>query len=361
MNKFKSFNPSIAEHFKKIGLPKYQYGHKHIIRPQTCQDILNKLNLQQAYPNSSSNLTIVDVFSGYGLFSTMINYELKPKKHVIIEETKENVNLWEDRIKTLEEITGNKENFVLYPKNGYKWETFDHLIKDKVIEPTFVTREKVHDELLIVANLTPLKFGESLLAQWIMCSVYQNWLQKYGRVRMLCFTPDATAQKFLSGAHFPKRNKSAIKRELFTDTKLIAITESNETYAPEGSEYDPNILVKDQPVIIPSKSILPLGGQAALIEILPKQLPMIDFDMLEYIIQILMYRSTGKISEALSQLAPGAESDLASKIPKNILQKSPRDMSPEDIYLVFDVFDKWPFKPSFTDTIGIIQEDTRTF
>jgi len=360
---YRSLNPSLIENFQKVGFPKYQYGYRHIVRPQPCQDIIDKLDLKKKYPNSHNNLDIIDVFSGYGLFSSMINYELKPRKHIIIEDSKENVNIWEERIKYLKEKTGNTENFELYPHNGYNWTTFESLIKkDKIIEPLIKPRDKIHDELLIIGNLTPQKFGESLLAQWIMCSVYHNWLQRYGRIKMVCFVPDTTAQKFLSGPRFPKRNKSAIKRELFTDSKLIGLVESSGDHTiPDGIDFDPNLIIRDQPCLIPSRSILPAGALLAVVEIDPKNLPEMDFDMMEYILQILMYKSTGKLSEALAQLAPGADIDLAPKLSKEILNKCPRDLLAEEILEVFNVFDKWAFKPTLTDTIGIVQEDTRIF
>ena len=354
----RSFNPNLVEVFKELGLPKYQYGYKHIIRPQTCQNLIDKLDLKHHYWNSAK-LDIVDVFSGYGMFSTMLNYELKPSTHVIIEDNHDNVEIWKRRIKHLESINGNKENFILYPQNGYNWSTYQDLIdRDKVIEPREKDRSNIHDELLIVGNLTTQKFGESLLAQWIMCSVYQNWLQKYGRVRIVCFVPDTTAQKFMSGCHFPKRNKSAIKREAFSDTKLVGVVESGDQNYPDGHDYDPNLLVNDQPVLVPSRSILPPSSLLAVLEIKPKVLPDMDFDMFEYLLQILMYKATGKVYNALNQLAPGAEADLAPKIPKHILNSCPRDLTIDEFLLVFKVFDMWPFKPPITDTIALVQEET---
>lgn len=362
MSKHACVNPALVDYFKKIGFPKYQYGYRHIARPLVCQDILKKLDLKPEYPDLKK-LDIIDIFSGFGLFSTMINYQLKPRNHIIVEEGKENVKIWKERIKYLEEKTGNSENFKLYPKNGYNWGTYESMINDdKLISPNHLLRDKPSDELLIIGNLTPLKFGESLLAQWIMCSAYRNWLQKYGRVRMVCFVPDVTAQKFLSGIHFHKRNKSAIKRELFTDSRLIAIVESlNSQFEPDGYEYDPNLLVKDQPVVIPSRAILPPNTLLAVIEIIPKDIPLLDFDLFEYILQILMYRSTGKLSEALLQFSPGALTDLGPKIPSALLNKSPRNISKEEFLFLFDVIDKWAFKPSLVDTLGIIQEETKNF
>lgn len=361
MKSLRSLNPALLEHFKSSEIPRFTYGFKSVVRALACQSILDKLNLKEKYADLNKHLTIVDIFSGHGLFSSMINYELKPFKHIIIEHMKGYADIWKSRIQELEKKTGNTENFILYPSDGYNWKSYDDLIKrDKVIEPSFKDRNNVHDELLIVGNLSSGKFGESLLAQWIMCSVYQNWLQKYGRVRMVCIVPENTAQKFLAGAYHPKRNKSAIKRELFTDTKLIAISESSiPQIAPDGNDYDPNTLIKDQPIVLSRNTLLPAGGPLAVIEIVPKADTGMNIDTVEYILQIFMYKATGKVRDALAQLAPGAETDLGPLLPETLLEKSPRELQTEEFKHIFEVFDKWPFKPPFYDTIDILQEETR--
>ncbi|ODV78095.1 S-adenosyl-L-methionine-dependent methyltransferase [Suhomyces tanzawaensis NRRL Y-17324] len=360
MSSFRSFNPALSKIF--LGpLPKFQYNFKHLAKPQQCQEIIDKLDLKSKYPNSA-NLDIIDIFSGFGLFSTMVNYELKPRNHVIIENTKVNVGHWKERISHLQETTNNKENFHLYAKDGYKWETFDDLIqKDKIVQPSYVPRDKVHDELLIIGNVTPSKFGESLLAQWIMCCIYKNWLQKYGRVRMLCFTPDVTAMKFMSGSSFHKRNKSAIKRELYTESKLVAISEPEDFTEADGSGYDPRLIMKDQPIPLTSRSILPSNGQLALLEIVPKDISAEKYDMYEYVIRSIYFNASQKIKDSLSNIGPGAMEDLSVKLSSSILEKSARELSIDDWSEIFNVYEAWPFKPSLVDTMDIVQDDVRGF
>lgn len=360
MSLTRSFNPALKSLMKE--LPRYQYGAKHIINPKLCQDVIDKLDLNKKYPNAQ-NLDIVDVFTGFGMLSTMINFELKPRNHIIIEDGKANLHVWQNRIDALKKLTNNRENFILYPHNGFNWITYDHLInRDRIITPKSLDRTKINDELLIVGNLTSSSFGESLLAQWIMCSVYRNWLQKYGRVRMICIIPEDTAQKFLSGRGFPKRNRSAIKREMFTDTKLISLVANAESgAAPEAHKYDPNVLFNDQPSKILPKSVLPSGALLSVIEIIPKNLELFDVDMLEYILQILMYKSTGRVSESLAQIAPGAEDELAPKLPQELLHKCPRDLTTEEFMSIFNIIDNWAFKPSVSDRIDIMLESSRSF
>lgn len=360
MNQVRSLNPALTKFIKL--LPKLQHGNKHIVNKRACQDIIDRLSLHEKYPRPES-LDIVDVFTGFGLFSTMINYELKPRNHVIIENGKANITEWTNRINHLKLETGNRENFVLYPHNGFNWSTYHNLIeRDKLITPQPVDRTKVNDELLIIGNLTSSSFGESLLAQWIMCSVYRNWLQKYGRVRMLCMIPDETAAKFLSGKCYHKRNKSAIKRELFTDTKLVAVAlEGDSPSGPDGCRFDPNCLFQDQPYRITNKSILPLGASLSVIEIVPKDLEVFDVDLLEYLLQTLMYRATSVVGDSLAHISPGADDALSPLIPKDILQKSPRDLTTDDIMLMFKHLNQWPFKPTAADMFDIMQDDSRVF
>lgn len=179
---------------------------------------------------------------------------------------------------------------------------------------------------------------------------------------MICVIPEGTAHKFLSGRGFPKRNRSAIKREMFTDTKLIAITQILEvSSSPEGFKYDPNTLFNDQPYCISSKAILPPGTTLSVIEIEPKDLGLFDVDLLEYVLQILMYKATGRVIDSLAQIAPGAEVELAPKLSPELLEKCPRDLTTDEFMSIFEVVDNWAFKPSIADRIDIVQEDTRTF
>ncbi|EGV60497.1 Mitochondrial transcription factor 1 [Yamadazyma tenuis] len=346
----RSFNPLLES---VQFFPSSRSSLKSIINPQACQQIIDKLDLKKKYPKSNS-LNIVDIFPGFGLFSTMINQELRPKKHILMEETKVCIPHYEGLFELLQKDKKYNDSFVLYPKNGYKWESYETMVnEDKLLEINTQSEDNIHDELLIVANMLTLTYGEAVFAQWLACSAHKNWLQKYGRVRMICVLPEVTAQKFLSGPSFFRRNRSSIKRDLFTDTKLIAINEmEGDNYAPDGYGYDPNLLVKDQPVIVPLTTIYPAPTRMAVVEVNPKQTVDINTDYLDYIAQILMYRRTHPLQEALKYLSPGAEEDLGPKL-KHLLEKTPRDLTSEDFHELVKAFESWPFKPSLEERLSL--------
>lgn len=359
----RSLNPRLIPHMEAHPRSSHQYGFKNIVNASVCQQIIDSLDLKKKYPNSAGRLTIVDAFSGYGLLSSMINYELKPKNHIIIDGTKENKTIWDSRINFLQNTTGNAENFKYFNMDGHAWETYDTIFKkEKVVELEAKPRDEVHDELLIVANISSVKFGESLFAQWIMCCAYQNWLQRYGRVRMVLLVRESTTVKFLAGPNYNKRNRAALKRDVFTDAKLIAISDTQiDSAGTAGDGYDPNLLIKDQPLILPSTSVLPAGGDLSVVEIVPKYLPSLDVNAIEYLTQVLMYKANNTVMESFNILAPGAEDDLGSQISPEVLSKTARQLSKEDLHAIYDVYNNWAFKPSYEDTLNFFTEETRSF
>lgn len=342
----RSFNPG----FKDLRFfPTKRSGLKSFINPEACQTIIDKLDLKSKYPNATNKLEIVDIFSGFGLLSTMINHELKPKTHVLIEETPACISHYE----TLASLSP-KSNFISYPHSGYSWDTFDKMtVDDKLIKPSFQPEDKIHNELLIVANLLSSNYGESLFAQWILCVAHKNWLQKYGRVRMICAIPEQTAQKFLAGPCFNKRNRSAIKRDIFTLTKLIAINEiEGDNYMPDGHNYDPNILIRDQPVVLPLTTIVPMPTRMAIVELEPKPTVNIDLESLDFVSQILMYRATNPLSVSLKYISPGAQEDLSPAL-AHLLHKAPRELTSDEFCQVVAAFDSWPFKPNLEERLSL--------
>lgn len=357
----RSFNPALSSHFKQFPKAQFQYGFKNISTPLGCQKIIDRLDLKSKYPNSKGNLDIVDVFAGFGLFSTMVNYELQPRNHLVIEHHQENANIWRHRLEFLKRTTGNKERFIFSDLDGYSWQTYDTLIKEQgLINPPFRDRKNVHDELLVLGNLTPLKNGESFFAQWLMCSAFQNWLQKYGRVRMVVFTGDTVAQKFFAGPHFRKRNRTSLKRDLFTESTLIGVPGSAGADSSSSSDgFDPRTLVTDQPSPINSASVSPSGAQLCVVEVVPRDTPDIDVNEIDFLTQILLFRQSGCVRDALLILAAGALEDFAPRMTPELLNKRFRDLTREDLYFLYNLYHNWAFKPRFEETISFFVDETR--
>lgn len=361
--KLRSWNPRLLQHFNSLPKFKSVYNYKYLSDAETVQKLIDRMDLRSKYPHSEGNLDIVDIFPGTGLFSSMVNYELKPKNHVVLEKERDNVSIWKSRLKLLEE-NGNKENFRFCNMDGYDWETYTSIIKDqKIISPVVQDRSKVHDELLILANLTAPSSGEPVLAQWIQCCAYQNWLQKYGRVRMFIFVRHASSLKFLASSTFLKRNRAALKRDIYTESSLLALSDIvEENQASPGEGFDPSLLFEQQPLVFHNGAVAPTPGDLSMIEIVPrKELDDLNIFDVDYLCQSLMYKSHMTIKECLSMVAPGASEALSDKIPPEILRKKPRQLSREEFLQIYKVYTVWPFRATFEDTVDILMEDTRSF
>ncbi|KAL6452473.1 MTF1 Mitochondrial transcription factor 1 [Candida maltosa Xu316] len=335
----KSFNPVLNNVFEKT--VKYSYGRTHLRDPEACQKIIDKLDLTHHYkPN---NFNIIDVNPGYGLLSSMLNYELKPKNHILIEDKDKCVSTLTGMIDELQNKSNN-DSFELYKKDAYEWETYSDLIdKDKLISPIVQPYEKVNDDLLIVANWTGMR-DESIIAQWVGCCGNRNWLMKYGKVRMVIFVPALSAMKFITEPGFRKRRRTGMKFSLFTDSKLVAITEAA---IPVGLGYDPRVLVRDQPPVI-TKAQYFRNADFAVIEVIPGDHTSNEIANIEYFMSSI-YVTSAPLKSSITGVAPGAEY-LLKLIPKDILEKKSYELTNEDILEIARAYEEWPFKPSLEDS-----------
>ncbi|KAF3991059.1 hypothetical protein FT663_01819 [Candidozyma haemuli var. vulneris] len=354
---FRSFNPALKKHFAELPRPKFNYGYQHFVTPQACQQIIDKLRLKEKYPNSKGNLDVIDIHSGRGMLSTMINYELKPRKHLVIEHRPDFARAWQERMKLLESETKNAENFIFAPLDGYSWATYDELVgENKALSPSFQPRSKVHDELLIVGNVASTN-GESLFAQWLMCIAYKNWLHKYGRVRTILTSSDYTLKKFLAGPSYKKRNKTAAKRAMFSETSLVAMTEGAQgTCTSEG--YDPRLVIENQPALLPRNSTLPQGSTIGVAEFVPREITDdYNVDEIDYMTQSMSFRPNDPVSDSIKQLAPGAAIDLPPLLPDEILKKTFKELTAEDLWTMYNVYKTWAFKPTYEEMIHVHLEE----
>jgi transcription factor 1 len=332
-------------------------GRKFITDPTICQAIIDKLDLKSKF-QTPGKVDVIDVFAGNGVFSSMLNYELKPRNHVVIEKVPSAISFWKNGIDHLKKTTDNKENFVLCQEDGYKWDTYASLFESKTISCQVQPPSQMHDELLLVANLTTSS-GESLLAQWISCSAYGNWIHKYGRIRMICLVTEHTAKKFFAGPSFNKRNKASVKIDLFTKSKLVAITDSLNPAQSPANGYDPNVVFNDQPVLIPKYTTPSDKSEFAVVEIEPKGIAMDNIDINENLTQNIFLHKGRPLSRALANVAPGADEDLPKMLPSELLSKRPTDITAEEWIMIYDAYDKWPLKPSDLFGVDFLEDELR--
>lgn len=341
-NANRCFNVLLKEFFEPGSFKKPNKLSNQILDALRCQQIVNRLDLTSKY--KKGNVDIVDIFPGYGLLSSMINKELQPRKHLLVEHRLDFYKRWEKMIQKLNQ-EGEQGNYILSKLDGYSWRTYPELVgPNKLLDPAFKDRSEPHDELLILANATD---NESLLAQWLMCAPYENWLQKYGRVRLISLAGSATAAKFTQLPKMRMRSRTGMKARLFHDISLVAASTDNVGFA--GIRYDPRVLIKDQPIQL-DPADLSKGGNCAIVEATPRHIKDVDVDEMDYLTLLFRRKIAGTAHNALDLIYTGAGEELAKRLEKGLLDKRVIDLTDEDMLKIYHAYHFWPFKPSIEET-----------
>lgn len=154
------------------------------------EDMLRKSGLADYY-QKSPNLTIVDGYAGYGWFSAALYNTLRPKRHHLLEPSKYGV----EPMKRL--VAEDPEVFRYSDQDPFQWKAYHHIYKEipKGYKPN---PSEPSRDFLFVANLAYIG-GESLAYQYLLTILHRNWLQRYGRVRMLLWMSSAGAEKLTDG------------------------------------------------------------------------------------------------------------------------------------------------------------------
>lgn len=309
---------------------KLTYGRKHIVNFDLSSRILKESGLKSEY---GSDLTIIDAYPGPGVFSSALNNYLNPKKHILIEPV--------PKFRKLYEKFENK-SVATDSRDPFRWQTFLDIFKNKSLieDPTKLNT----NNLLYTCNLTNLQ-GEQLVNQYLNCVMNQNWIQKYGRIKMLLLLEKSTVLKLLAEKNEKARNRTSVQCQTFTDSKIL---------------YDNFDSQKD--IWKYKVKSVPENNKLVLLQMNPVEppVPMELLDSYEYVIKNLFILKTKPLSECISVLGPGANIDLASQLSPEILEKSPSELELNDFIHIADLFDKWPFKPDilhdFYEESAIIEQ-----
>lgn len=300
--------------------------------------IFDKLKLKQQY--NTQNLKILDLYAGPSVQSVLLNDYLKPKQHLIMESRPKFVQFAQ---KYIQDYNGIQ----LANLDPYEWASYDKIIKeDKLFLPTTQPRTDIHNEFLICANVTDVKM-KGLVLQWIDCIPNENWLMKFGRVKILLWLPTVTAAKMLAPVGFKNRHRWSLVTETVTDTKLVAVTD-----AKALDDFDPDLLAKWDPVVCQDdRNIFQAKntsekGSSCLLDITPKMVDM-NADVWNYVAKQLLILKSTPLRKALSSLGHGAPEYFVDiiKDPK-LLDKFPSQLTAEEMMYLVNIFDNWPFKPN---------------
>jgi transcription factor 1 len=291
---------------------------------------VQKLQLNKFY---KEDVKVLDVYPNNLVFSTSLYNNLRPSQYVLMETRKDflqHIKQYLETIKTIE------HNFQLAPLDPYVWKSYLKLTEeDKTITPEFQTRDHIHTNFLFTGNVSE----EGLLMQWLACLGHQNWMIKYGNVKLLLWVPEASAIKITAPPSSPARAKCSVVTQTHSYCKLIAIQS-----AARKKKFSAEVIERDDPLIIDGAAFSS-ASPMTLLEINPKDVPVNDIYSWDYVVKSLMISKTLPLIDAVNNLGPGAEQYFSQRMSKKLLQTKIKDLSSDAFLEITTHFDNWAFKP----------------
>lgn len=298
--------------------------------------IMAKLRYDKIY---NDQLQILDVYSSNLVFSLTLNNYLSPKQHILMEDRPEYVKYIRSYFEKLPDPAST--TFEHVQSDPYNWQSYLDLTQ---LQPGFEKRDHIHSKFLF----TGLCHLEGLVMQWMACMGNQNWIQKFGNVRMLLWIPQPTALKIMAPANTRERNKCSIVREAFSDSRVIAMPRNKLCNSFQDDVMDECIIFEEDDF---SNPVHPM----ALVEFQPKDNDIEDMFTWDFITKNMMILKTKPVSESVKNLGPGAEEWFKSSLPADLLKRKVNSLEAHDFKVILDKFEEWPFKPE--TTIEFISDD----
>ncbi|PRT56422.1 Mitochondrial transcription factor 1 [Wickerhamiella sorbophila] len=299
-------------------------------------DLATQAIRKLGYPDFYKNATIVDAYSGAGVFSAALHNELNPSTHIILEPLKGYYKF----LKILE-----RPNVFVEDLDPFRWGSFGTLREQGKLAPEEQPYSQVHNKLLFVANLSHPQ-GEQLTAQYLNCISNRSWLEKYGRVRLLLWMRAKVAEKLVANAGELGRHRMAVQRDSCCDVRVV-FHEPFSSKANSGAQGYPALLKTplceyDYKRDVKAQSHSPLS----LIELTPKEQEVENLDEFEYVNKMLFISRSTPLRASLNTLGPGGSDDLAEPL-KDLLDKVPTDLTIPELERIVKAFVNWPFRPDF--------------
>ncbi|QLG73603.1 hypothetical protein HG535_0F01130 [Zygotorulaspora mrakii] len=324
---------------------KHYYGFRYLLNPVIHNKILDKLNLQKTYGNFQDT-KILDLYPGPAQHAAIFYNRFRPEQYTLME----NRTDFFDYLKT----EYSNSELQLAEKNPYEWSSYTDLIdNEKQFVPDKQPLTQINNRFLVTANLTNASH-EGLVMQWFTCIGNRNWLQRFGRVKMLVWVPTPVAAKLLASPGSNARSKCSVVRETFTETHLIALSNTKECEMFHETEFE-----QMSPIVFPNTDVWQVRDKGiALLEINPTA-HQVDLDNWDYVTKHLLILKKTPLKESLDSLGHGGKDYFNLKITdKNLLEKSPGQLTSVEFIYLSKLFDEWPFKPDiYMDFVDVYQEE----
>lgn len=206
---------------------------------------IRKMKLPQYY---TDNVTIIDAYPGIGIWSAALHNELKPANHVLLEPLVGSQKFLKKY------IDPSKNTLKLWPEDPFRWATYENIVAQNIVTPISHPRTAINPHLLFTCNLSSVQ-GEQLCVQFLNCVMNRNWLQKYGRVRMLLWVRYSTVIKLLATPGSKRRGRVSVQTEACSDTRLI-IGNKLTTLELDHQPHEPLEMITHSTDIFPNVSTI---------------------------------------------------------------------------------------------------------
>lgn len=332
--------------FKALSQIQHYYGFKYLLNPKVHEQILDKIKLENTYKNTHE-LKVLDLYPGPGQHAAIFYNRYQPKQYGLMESRADFSNYLKSKFE--------KTPLELFNKDPYEWTSYTDLIDDsKCFVPEKEPLDHINTKFLIMANLTN-QTHEALLMQWFACIGNRNWLQRFGRIKMLLWVPTQAAAKLLATPGSLIRSKCSVVREAFTDTKLVALSNTKDQHM-----FNSKFLEKCDPIVFSNLDIWQSRDKGiALLEVDPNKHD-IDLDTWDYVTKHLLILKKTPLLDSIDSLGHGAKEYFTGTITdKEIFKKCPGELTNEEFLYLTDLFNKWPFRPDiYMDFVDVYQENS---
>lgn len=293
------------------------------------------------YPNfyGPNKTVVLDIYSGTAVFSAALQNHIQPHRHVLMEP----FPVYSKLLSSLE----RRPEIYYDEEDPFRWSAFQNLVKNRVYEPQIKSRDHVHNAMLFTANLLHAQ-GEQLVTQYLNCVTNQNWIQRFGRVRLLLWMRAATAEKLLAGPGEMARHRLSCQRESCCDARVVLHKNPKHSSTDRvGRAPYPKVL--QSPLISTdeidlARDFTKAVPDVSLIELTPHEHQVEHVDEFEYVVKNLCMLKGTPLAQSLNALGPGAVDDLSPQL-SDLLNVKPDHLHFADFQRITDVFVRWPFKP----------------
>ncbi|KAK9432495.1 ribosomal RNA adenine methyltransferase KsgA/Erm [Lipomyces doorenjongii] len=327
----------------------------NMVNYEKSEEILKYLKLNEDY---NKNFELIDCYPGCGVWSRALHKHLEPKVHVMLESF-DNYYSW-NKDGYNRDLSASK----VIQVDPYKWKVYNLLERYGAYKPEHVPFDQVNKSLLYTGQFTTAQGGQ-LLSQFITCIAYRNWIQKFGRIRMLLWVRDTAAFRAVATPEEPSRGKLSALVSLYADIDVVAASDANDFKRQDtktGRFLERIPALRNAPIKFSVDDTF-MKGPLVLLDVKPKEQREWESEIsaheMEYVLRNLFITPKMQLRTSINTLGAGAGEYFESRL-GHLYNKTTHQLAPDEFVEIFQEFKVWPYKPEHLFDLGEDDLDSRT-